>query len=401
MTLTRIKYFGEMSMSGLPRIITVDPTGAIARIVRSAIELLDLTVIQIDVPGSGDALEELPKARLVISAVELDDHMKGYEFALRAKQVAPETSVVVLGDVDDPDEMDEETAQDSPFVYMCRPLEVHTFLKVMVAGMESHDAMLAAMTAPAPASSNGASMDLGTVPGLDVNAAQSIVDALLTDLGAMAIILATRTGETLLERGAVGYIDREQLTSALMPIMETNINVKDLVGGQASTVQFYDGDDYDVFVLSVGLHHFMCVMFDGQMGARQHGLVNRFGRRAVEDLIALLGANAFLIQQTAKPQSRPKPRRQERRQAREVEVEEPIQRTQAFENEKKQPEPVVPQLDPVEDLDLDRLFGEDIAVDDDMFDPDKLEEQVSQQKTGQSKALDWDQAMQLGIIPDN
>lgn len=401
MTLTRIKYSGEMSMSGLPRIITVDPTGAIARIVRSAIELLDLTVIQIDVPGSGDALEELPKARLVVSAVELDDHMKGYEFALRAKQVAPETSVIVLGDIDDPDEMDEETAQDSPFVYMCRPLQVHTFLKVMVAGLDGHDAMLAAMTTPAPARSNGAGMDLGTVPGLDVNAAQSIVDALLTDLGAMAIILATRTGETLLERGAVGYIDREQLTSALMPIMETNINVKDLVGGQASTVQFYDGDDYDVFVLSVGLHHFMCVMFDGQMGARQHGLVNRFGRRAVEDLIALLGANAFLIQRTTKAQSNTKPRRPERRQAWSVEVEEPIQRTQAFENVKKEPEPVAPQLNPVEDLDIDRLFGDEIPIDEDLFDPDKLEKQVSQQKTGQGKALDWDQAMQLGIIPEN
>ncbi len=53
-------------MAGIPRIITVDPTGVIARIVRSAVDLLDLSVIQIDVPTGSGALDELDKVNLVV-----------------------------------------------------------------------------------------------------------------------------------------------------------------------------------------------------------------------------------------------------------------------------------------------------------------------------------------------
>ncbi|MBL8156637.1 MAG: hypothetical protein JNM70_20840, partial [Anaerolineae bacterium] len=76
-----------------------------------------------------------------------------------------------------------------------------------------------------------------------------------------------------------------------------------LVGGQPQTIHFYDGDDKDVFVLSVGLHHFLCIIYDGQMGSRQFGSVTRIGRKAAQDLIALLGASAFMIdrQQTPSP----------------------------------------------------------------------------------------------------
>ena len=79
------------------------------------------------------------------------------------------------------------------------------------------------------------------------------------------------------------------LTKALIPTVMTTIEMSPLVGGQAQTIHFYDGDDKDVFVLSVGLHHFMCVVYDGQAGSRQFGSITRYGRRAAQDLIALAG----------------------------------------------------------------------------------------------------------------
>jgi hypothetical protein len=385
-------------MVALPRVITVDPSGTVGHIVRSAVDLLDLSVIQVDVPGGPEALEEMnSKINLVVTAFEVDDDMRGFEFALRIKQVSQDIAVIVLGDVDDPDELDEETALDSPFLYLSRPVDIHRLMRALVAGMEGHEAMMNALTA---GSSAGAVevMDMGPVPNLDIKAAQTIIDSLLTELGAMAIILATRTGEALLERGAVGYIDREQLTQSMLPIMTANIGVKDLVGGQVTTVQLYDGDDYDIFVLSIGLHHFMCVMFDGQMGSRQFGLVNRFGRRAVEDLIALLGASAFMLQ--------PQPRKEEvraRKAAKKqtVEDEEPIHLAPAeIESpaEKPEPAPVIQKMEPIEDLNLDALFSDDLSLDEDIFDPDKLEE-IAREGAQQGKgAVDWDQAQQLGIL---
>lgn len=386
-------------MAVVPRILTVDSSGTIARIVRAAVDLLDISVIQLDVPGSAEALEELsPKFNLVVTAFEVDDDMRGFEFALRVKQVSQETAVLILGDEDDPGELDEETALDSPFVYLSRPVDTFQLLRVLIAGLESHENMIAALNAPSHGGSPSMFSDMGPVPPLDLDAAQSIVDSLLTDLGAMAVLLASRAGETLMERGAVGYIDRESLTNALLPVMTTNIGVKDLVGGQVNTVQLYDGDDYDVFVLSVGLHHFICVIFDGQMGSRQFGLVNRFGRRAVEDLIALLGANAFFIQPPTVKEE-PKPRKAARKHA--AQEDEPVQLAHAEieADDIPEPEPVIEKLAPIEDLNLDDLFGDDVgSMDDDLFDPDKLEE-IAKENTQQGKgAVDWDQAQQLGIL---
>ena len=385
----------------MPRIITVDPTGAISRIVRSAIDLLDLSITQVDVPNGTDALEELARhADLVVSSFEPDENMKGFEFALRVKQKSQETGVLILGDIDDPDDLDEETAADSPFVYLSRPVDIHQFLRVFMAGLESHEAMNEALHASVSGGGGGiTTVDMGPVPEIDLNAVQGIVDSLLTDLGAMAIMLVTRTGETLMERGAVGYIDREQLASAMAPVMQSNIDVSDLVGGQVATVQLYDGDEYDIFVLSVGLHHFVCVMFDGQMGAKQFGMVIRFGRRAVEDMIALIGADAFIISPPVKPEPA---RRSQPAKKQEPEPEEPIElaRAEITIEEEAAPEPVeaAPQLDPIENLDADALFSDDFELEGDLFDLENLED-LSAAGDQSGSTLDWDQAVGLGIIP--
>ncbi|MBC7814797.1 MAG: response regulator transcription factor, partial [Burkholderiales bacterium] len=281
-------------MAALPRIVTVDPTGKIARIVRAATELMDLDIVLIDMPGSAQALDEIARGRcnLLITSLELDDDMKGIELALRVKQTTPETNVVILADVNDA-QLDEETLKDSPFVYLHRPVDTEQFMRVMDAGMNGGD-IFAALSKPAAA--EAAPVDFGPVPEIDLNAARGIVNTLLRDLGAMAITFVSRNGDIIMESGASGYLNREQLAGALLPLVMANIQMKELVGGQSTTLQFYDGDTYDVYVLSVGMHHFLCPVFDGQVGSRQFGAVNRFGRKAVEDLIALLGANAFMIE---------------------------------------------------------------------------------------------------------
>ncbi len=384
----------------MPRIITVDPTGTISRIVRSAMDLLDLSATQVDVPSVAEALEELSrKANIVITAFDLDDNMKGFEFALRVKKVSEETSVLILGDVDDPDEFDEETALDSPFVYLSRPVNIHQFLRVLVAGLESPEAMRSAL--PEPTGITAAinhTGNMGPVPTLDIEAAKKTIDPMMADLGALAIILANRLGEVVVERGQLSQIDRGDLTRALTPIMTTNIGVKDLVGGQVSTVQLYDGDDYDIFVLSVGLHHFLCIIFEGQMGSKQFGMVNRFGRRAVEDLIALLGANAFFIQ----PSIREEPTKRSQTVKKIADEEEPIQLAHAeIDAPTEHPgsqQQTIAQLEPIQDLNLDDLFGSNMDVDESLFDLDKIEEIAKENQQNDKSKLDWDDAINVGLL---
>jgi DNA-binding NarL/FixJ family response regulator len=386
-------------MASLPRVITVDPTFTLARIMRGAMDLINRPIIQVDVPSGGEALEEAKRggATLVVTAWELYDDIQGLELALRIKQVSPETSVVILAEEDDPEELDAETLADSPFVYMHRPVDIHQFLRVLVAGVSGENIFDARAL---PASGSRMMVDHGPLPGIDAENARKIIKRLLVDVGAMAIILATRTGDVLLEDGAPGYLDREQLTNALMPMVTTTLEMSVLVGGQAQSIQFYDGDDKDVFVFSVGLHHYLCAVFDGQAGSRQFGVVNSYGRRAVQDLIALLGASAFVIQRqeiAAEPveeASRPK---KGKKATEEVEKLEPM----LVRPEVKAPEPEPLRLEPIQNLDFsifDQLDNMESGSGDDMFDLDKLAEMVN--KGSGRKEVSFEEAMELGVLPD-
>ncbi len=385
-------------MPASPRIVTVDPSGTVARIVRATVDLLDRQVVLVDIPDARTALNEVKggQCTLVVTAVELFSDIKGIQLAIQTRRDAPDTSVIILADPDDPT-LDEETLAESPFVYLRRPVDMHQFVRVLMAGLDGEDIFGALK--PASADSQHLMLEMGPVPRLDSEAARSIIDRLLTDVGAMAIILASREGEVLLERGAVGYIDRERLARALVPMIATTIDMSDLVGGRTSAIQYFDGEEYDVFVLSVGLHHFLCIVMDGQAGNRQFGAVNRFGRRAAEDLIALLGAAAFVLQRVSPPAEA----RQGKRKGKSVPSEEsqadltPIERPEI---KVKEPEPL--QLAPIEDLDLsifDQLDKLNVEAADDLFDPERLAEIASETRRPDGP-IDIELARQLGIIPD-
>jgi DNA-binding response OmpR family regulator len=389
-------------MASTPRILTVDPSWTISRIVRGAMDLIDRAIIQIDVPSGIEALEEIKRGgiNLVITDLELSPELKGFELAIRAHQESPETSVIILADVDDPEQLDDEVAAESPFVYMHRPVDIQQFSRVVMAALEGKN-LKESLAEP---TSTSAVINFGPVPALDLNVAQGIIDTLLNDLGAMAIVLSTRAGEVLMGRGAVGYVNNEKLSKALTPLVMTNIEFRELVGGQASALQFYDGDTYDVFVLTVGMHHFMSIVFDGQVGQRQFGSVSRYGRRAAEDLIALLGATAWMIQPAAPAvdENRRRPKTKPIVVDEEPEVIELAKADFGPKAEETQPaEPAKLFAEPIADLDLS-IFNDLGALDesaaDSLFDLDKLGE-VANQQSGKGNALSYDQAVELGLVP--
>lgn len=386
-------------MSSLPRIITVDPTQTISRIIRSATDLLGYPIIHIDVPRGTDALEVLKQGgiHLLVTAWELDDEMQGLIVALQVKQNAPETGVLILGDVTDPETVDEETEGAPPFVYMRRPLDVQQFLRVLIAGLKGEN-IIEAANAPVGTMAATAMRDHGPLPPLDVQNARTIVKQMLVDVGAMAIILSSRDGEVLLEDGAPGYLDRELLTKALIPTVNTTIDMAPLVGGEAQTIHFYDGEEKDVFVLSVGLHHFMCVVYDGQAGSRQFGSITRYGRRAVQDLVALLGAAAFMVKEreATKPQPVASAQHKAGKQKAVTAEVEKIELVHA-EVALAEPEPV--RLDPIQNLDMklfDQLGNLDTSAADEMFDIDKLADLVN--LTSGRKEISIDEAIGIGLL---
>jgi DNA-binding NarL/FixJ family response regulator len=362
--------------------------------VRAVCDLLDRPAILVDMANGQDALDAVKggDCDLLVTTVELDDDIRGYQLAIEVSIASPDTRVIVLAESSDP-ELDMEELGESPYVYLHRPVNLRQFARVIETGLDGGDAFAAMDTGPTAAAADEA-RDMGPVPTVDVEVARPIIDTLLTDVGAMAIILTNRAGEVQLERGAVGYLDREKLTDVLQPMFATLIDMSSLVGGQTRTMHLYDGDDYDVYVLSIGLHHFLCLAFNGETGNRALGSVNRYGRRACEDLVAVIGAPAFSV---AAPKAEA-PRRQRKKQVDEEAepVFEPLERAE-FNYE----EPEALQLYPIQDLDMSIFDGLDaLNADamDDLFDMDKLADLASDvgQKGG---VIDREQAEELGILP--
>jgi len=393
-------------MNSLPRIITVDPSRTVARIVRSVLDLTDRTAVQVDVPSGSQALIEVGRGdcRVLVDAFRTDDDVRGFELALRAHQISPQTAIILLADVHDPVEMDAETRAQSPFVYLHRPVDIHQFMRVLLAGLDGKD-IFAAFEPQIGGGHMEGLTQLGDPPLIDLHAAERICDRVLQDVNARVIMLHERTGRVLIERGAVGFIDRAALTQALVPSVMTTIEMGKIVGGNITTMTIYDGDTYDIFVLAVGLHHFMSVVFDGHSGSRQMGGVTRYGRRGAEDLITLLGSAAYQLENRALP-----PEDVRRRQIREEVVEEPVEPvilaraeelTTAEPPTLPLPEPIA--LEPIAELDpslLDeaKLAAFDADSLDELFDPDKLAELANDSRSGRGP-LSYDEARELGIIP--
>lgn len=390
-------------MPSLPRIITVDPTGNVARIARAAIDLSEYLCRQIDVPTGEEALDEmkLTSSDLLISALNLGD-MRIFDLAAQAKSIKDDLAIVVLADEEDP-EMDIDTQQEHGFVYLQRPLDIQQFSRVMFAGMKGEDIFGALYTPPSAVS---ATNHMGPVPRLNLQKAQEIIDRLVSELYAMSIILIDREGNLLLERGpSANYIDRAALTSALMPSMRATIDMRDIVGGDATTLHFYDGDHRDVYTLSVGMHHMLCVAFDGEKGQREFGAVNRYGRKAAMDLIALLGAEAFFVR---RDQPEDKTDTQLRRRATVAapvveEEEAPLARAEGFFDEVEASgndlEKIEMDAIPDDSFDpsfLDQLEAMDLSQADALFDLDNVGEVAANLKS--QHTISEKDAIQLGIL---
>ncbi len=389
-------------MTSIPRVITVDPTWTISRIVRSAIDLTDRAIIQVDVPGTEEALGELGRgAQLLVTALTIGDGSDGVELARRIRQASPHTPIVVLADFDDPTGQDKALLSEKDFLYLRRPVDVQSFMRVLMAGLDGRN-IVSAFDPVTTAPSAAPSADLGPIPALDVKAAQVIIDKLLMDVGARAIVLSSRAGQVMLERGSVGYLDREMLTKALLPTVATTISMGGLVGGQSSALSFYDGDAFDVFVLSIGYHHFLSLVYDGTAGVRQFGAVTRFGRRGAEDLKALLGASAYTLQAPVpeptlrKPNTGPLTLPEETPQTFAVKADEWPSEPPSIPEETE-----TLRLDPLGELDLsifDQLGAIDTDDADDLFNPEAMAKLANESRRGRGP-ISYDEARNLGIVP--
>jgi hypothetical protein len=393
-------------MPALPRLIVVDPVGLVQEQVRAAVTLVDRVVIQIDVPNAESALEELRmgQAAALVTAWNAGDGMRGWELAARVVKTAPDIRVVIVADYEDMD-LDDQVLRDSPFLYFKRPYDVAQFLRVLLAIIDNkdpHEAMLPPVTTTANVGTIAPKVI--TIPKIDIEKARPIVHRFMSDLNAMAVLLFSRDGKVLIEQGTLGYVNREELGNALTGSSMSLLALHEMAMGTSALFQFYDGENYDFYVLSVGYHHMLVVVFDGRRGNRELGAVRSFGRRAVEDLIAIIGAEAMIlglsIEEPAPEQPIP-PQRSRLRQTITEDLPQVVRAELVSEPELQKKTEPLPMLEEIQgDLDLDKLFSVTPDPDiDSLFNLDQVAQEVARlDDRFTSGTLDWDKAQELGLL---
>ncbi len=379
-------------MRAVPRIVVVDSSSEVAHIVRGAMTLLDRQYILIEVPTAEDVLVEVQEdgIDLVVTAYQVPGKMHGVELARRVVHACLDTPVIVLARDGDPVLSADDLAS-VPFQYYIRPV-AEPFLRGLRIAL---DGAAAASLEEIPAVQEDA---LGPVPPIDIEALRGVVLSLMRDVGAMGIILADRTGRVLIDQGATGYIDREKLAAIMGPSFARASDIKPLIGGEVWTLHYYDGERLDVFGLALGIHYFMCLLFEGSnRGA--FGPVTMFGRRAAEEMIALMGEAAYRVR-TPEPLSRLV--EEEPVSAEVEEAEQPVGSDAVL---TKTPESVEAPgeeqpMEPSADIDLETLFdqGVDESLANSLFDPDDLGEIAASIDSDADSRVGYDDAMDMGIL---
>jgi len=408
-------------MSSIPRIVAVDPSYEVARIMRGALSLLNRQYILVEMPTAEDVLYEVQTSQvdLVVTTYQLAEDMNGIELATRVNHDSLRTAVIVLADEHDP-RLDKEALKDVPFQYYMRPVGEEILRGVRVA-LDGE----AAVEQETRVVESG--LDLGPVPAINVDALRALIGPLMRDVGAMGIILADRNGRILVDEGATGYIDREKLAVIMGPLFARAVEVSPLVGGDAWSMVYYDGERLDVFGLALGVHYFMGLVFEGSnRGA--FGAVNHFGRRAVDQMIDMIGEAAYQVKApeplppVAQPPKAAAPKAgapkaaasKSTPPARAKSTPAPTKKSDRAPAQDRETAgleamfdaapatPSGPTMEPVRHFDPEKLFGQavDESLADSMFDPDALEDLAESLSAENSERVGYDEAFDMGILDD-
>lgn len=378
----------------VPRIIVVDATRDVVPILRGALALLSRQAILIEVPTADAALEEIQRAPtdLVVAAYALPGQVDGIELAARINHEALGTPVIVLAEEQSQPE-DNPAMQDARCQVFVRPV-AGAFLRGLLAALDGETA------ASRDAGEAGDSLlEQGPLPPIELDDVRGILIDLMRDAGAMGVVLADRRGRVLAHEGATGYIDREKLAAIVGPSLAQAVGVSPLVGGNAWSMQYYNGERMDVYALALGFHYAMCLIFESS-NRRALASVMLYGRRAADQLIEIIGEDAYRVRAAEAPEERAAPEssgpaaapaRDDKRSRDAAEVEALLgQMEGAADGE------------PIPDLDLERLFSQSVdeGLADNLFDPETLENLVTSLGGDGDDRLGYDDAVNMGILED-
>lgn len=250
------------------RILLVDDQRSVTTLLRSALETLGREYIVIEVPSGEEALLEIGRggADLVVLDVRLPG-ITGLEVARRARRLNPKTPLILISGAVTA-QMEQEALNLGVLAFLKKPISVNTFLPLAQRALGERPAE------PEPA------------PELDQPGVAERLSTLRRDLGADAVYLVDMQGRVNMRAGDITRFDLDPVLTEVIRGIDASLKVSRLLHGLIpANVQFYDGDDFDIYAANVGQFYALVIIFNGDRGAGQMGPVMRYGRQCADDLL--------------------------------------------------------------------------------------------------------------------
>ncbi len=257
------------------RILIVDDEREITRMLHAALQLIDRNFQVAEVPSAEEAMLEIRRTSfdLVIADLRLPG-MDGLELLRRIRKSRPEVQVVIITGNNTP-QVEAEARKLNPVAFLKKPINPKEFAVVIQKVFGGNLPDLTTEDAPPPPS------------------VATRLSALRYDLGGLAVYLADLDGVVVARAGDVSSFNIDEMVRHIEVAFSASLKVCHLLGGLVPlNMHFFDGDDFDVYVLNVGQSYMLIMLFEGEMGAKQMGLVLRYGRQCADDMLNAMAERA-------------------------------------------------------------------------------------------------------------
>jgi len=258
---------------------------------RAALETLGRGFVIVDVPSAEEAQLEFRRGPvdLLITDLRLPG-ISGLELIRRLHKSSSAARMIVVSGY--ADETARAEFRSLGALFFPKPLDLGAFLKGVQEAVSLRDLAEAreAVSGPEAAPAATPAAREGESPALPERLAR-----LQRDLGALSVLLVDAQGGIAAQSDQAPGLNLPHLLPRLRQALAASREVSQALGAQTpSNLHLFDGSAFDLYVADAGADFALLIVFDGQRGAGQAGLVLRYGRQAADDLLTVLNVPGAL-----------------------------------------------------------------------------------------------------------
>ena len=265
-------------MTEVKRILIVEDDFEVALFLRAALEVIGSGYEVLTVPSGEEAMLVVRRsgADLVITDLNLPG-IDGLEFIDQVRRAAPDTPIVAI------------TGELSPKLHeQVRSLELEAFFLKPIPVDDLTGTVLHILEEELPKEFPAAGEPHSINPEIFRR-----LRSLRIDTGAHYATLVDTEGDCVAADGQPGELDAAEIASLLAIELCNSLELaRALKASEPITINYQAGAAHDIYSASVGIDHIMALVFDAERGSSRIGAVWMYARRAVKELLELLGTLA-------------------------------------------------------------------------------------------------------------